>query len=663
MYNDQAFDFPTAILFSRLAPDAVQEVCNILRPPALIKLSTEVMSRMRTEKVELKTLDAKFVKELLLTDGGAEIIRETLVHEALEELLVFVSEGDGNNLLGLPLLYLQDETWTRFQSGDTSRHYNSLSTHEYVKNGLFPANRFVHSQFFPSQKTQVGSLLLEILLKSNVNVENLDSGALKQLTEERLASMPLGDKNTWIMSFWRTYPFFPPQGLNKSMESLPLVPTWNGTAYKSFLELKNNSALLIDRHMDHPESLQGCLDDLGIHVIALDTRFPSTLHLLLESSEYAATGPFFHRFLACLCPIVDNAIARFRSWPTQRQSTFADWVRSQVYLHPATEEGNIRRVARKLPVWRARKGTEETLCPAHQVQLLPYRLPLEVGCFSTTFRTSDSAVQHLGVQRTTIAELHRRLTIPNVLDEGEKEDIYKVLVRNYIDSDYSEHIIMPNADRRMVDCEDIFERSAFFQAAFGESSPRFLLRSFAIFERDIYSMGLRREQDLNLPLFRQCAQALHNDPSPAHEKLERAQIIYRFYCETLPLQVSSGHGAQWHDLDRIRFIPRNPNQVRRRGHTSEIELPLHIRQLPSLVSPGEVVQERFLEIAWTQRVALQTEPAQRLLVAFPDFGCPTGPEVVGIFFIQLRACVSDLFLSDCAPQSALPTSPWDDCPA
>ncbi|KAJ2928409.1 hypothetical protein H1R20_g8672, partial [Candolleomyces eurysporus] len=626
MYCDQAFDFSTAVLFSGLVPNAVREVCDILQPPALIKLNTGSVSRLRTEKVEFQALGPTFLKELLLADGGAEIVRETLTHEALEELLIFLSEGEGDNLQGLPLLRLQDETWTKFEFyEDASRRYSSSFILEYVKNGLFPADQFVHSQFFPSRNTPEGSLLLKILLGSNINVVNLDSAAVERLTEERLATMVPADKNAWIMSFWRMYPFFPTEGLSKSIETLPLVPTWNGAAYKSFVQCKNNGALLIDPL--EGDWLKSCLQDLGIDVIALDTRFPSTLRLLLDSSEYASTGTFFHRFLQCLSPIVDGAVGILRSWPAQRKSTFAEWVRSEVSKNDPMEKGDIQ-VARKLPVWRARKQMEEALCPANHVQLLPYRIPLEVGCFSTTFRTSDNAVQHLGVKRTTIEDLHQRLRLPDVLGVGEEEDTYRILVRNYLLSDYIEHIVMPNADRNMVDCEDLCERSTFFQAAFGESSPRFLLPSFNLFARDLHSKGLRREEDLDLPLFRQCAQALQRDPTPPHEKLERAQIVYRVYCETLPLHVPSGHGAGWHDLDDIRFIPRNPSPVRRRGLSSEIELPLHIRQLPPVVAPREVVQEKFLAIAWTQRVALQAEPTQRLLVAFPDFGCPTGQEVI-----------------------------------
>ncbi|RXW22304.1 hypothetical protein EST38_g3552 [Candolleomyces aberdarensis] len=625
MYRDQAFDFSTAVLFSHLVPNAVREVCDILQPPALIKLSTGAVSRLRTEKVEFKALGPTFLKELLLADGGAEIIREILTHEALEELLIFLSEGEGDNLQGLPLLRLQDETWTKFEFEDASRRYSSPFILDYVKNGLFPADQFVHSQFFPSRSTPEGSLLLKTLLKSNVNVVNLDSGAVERLTKERLATMVPEEKNAWIMSFWRMHPFFPTEGLSKSIENLPLVPTWNGAAYKSFVQCKSNGALLIDPLKE--EWLKSCLQDLGIDVIALDTRFPSTLRLLLDSPEYASTGTLFHRFLRCLSPIVDGAVGILKTWTVQRQSAFAEWVRSEVSNNDPMEKGDIQ-VARKLPVWRARKGMEETLCPATHVQLLPYRIPLEVGCFSTTFRTSDNAVQYLGVKRTTVGDLHQRLRLPDVLGVGEEEDTYRVLVRNYLNSDYIEHIVMPNADRNMVDCEDLCERTTFFQAAFGESSPRFLLPSFNVFARDLYSKGLRREENLDLPLFRQCAQAFQRDPSPAPEKLERAQIVYRVYCETLPLHVPSDHGAGWHDLDDIRFIPRNLSSVRRRGLSSEIELPLHIRQLPSFVAPREVVQEKFLAIAWTQRVALRAEPTQRLLVAFPDFGCPTGQEVI-----------------------------------
>ncbi|KAJ2913095.1 hypothetical protein MD484_g7328, partial [Candolleomyces efflorescens] len=625
MYKDDTFDLSTAVLFSHLAPIAVQKVCNTLRPSTLIKLGIEVTGKFRSDKVEVKTLDGKFVKRLLLADGGAETVRQRLDPAAVEELLAFVSEGEGNNLLGLPLLRLQDNTWTSLQNDGTSKHYYSLLTHEYVKNDLFPTNRFVHSQFFPSQALPGASRLLDTLLKSDVSVENLDSGAVKQLTEERLASILPEGKLDWILSFWRAHPFFPSEGLNKSMESLPLVPTSDPTTFKSLLQLKKSEALLIDSEVDCPEWLKSCMEDLGIPTVAVDTRNPPALRIVLRSSEYMASESFFDRFLACLRPIVGAAIQKLGSWPVARQSTFAEWVRSKI--ESGMEEG-MQHVARKLPVWRARRGEEETLCAANNISLLPQRLPLGVGCFSTTFRTVDNAVLHLGIERQAIRQLHKQLRIPNVLEEGEMEEMYKILVRYYLNSEYIEYFLMPNAGRRMVDCEELYPRTDFFRAAFGESSPRFLLQSFANFEGEINHMGLQREQKVGLSSFRNCAQAFYNDPSPVAEKMGRAQIVYQFYCERLPVQVPSGHGAQWHILDGIRFIPRDPSPVRQLGRSSEIELPQRIRDLPSIVSPREVVQRKYFDIAWTQRVALETEPEDRLLVAFPDFGRPTGPEVI-----------------------------------
>jgi sacsin len=251
--------------------------------------------------------------------------------------------------------------------------------------------------------------------------------------------------------------------------------------------------------------------------------------------------------------------------------------------------------------------------------------------------TAEGGVLNFGVARQTVTQLLHNLHLPHTLPEGEDEEIYRDLLPHFLNltSGNTPEVQVPNASRAMVNCHDLFERTDFFLAAFGEASDRFLLQSFDSFTPNLSSKGLKRMEDLDLNLFSLCARlfegqcngALQDGGRLEHEWLERAKLVYTTYCEALPIYVHSDEAESWYTLDDIRFIPRNTGEGRKYA-SQDVELPECIRSLPHLVSPNQVVRSQFYGISWTQRAALEQEPGQRLRVAFPDFGKPSLAEVV-----------------------------------
>ncbi|RXW22303.1 hypothetical protein EST38_g3550 [Candolleomyces aberdarensis] len=607
MYSGGTLKFSDAILHSTKPPSPVRRVMDLLRPQSIVKATTPVRARLR--KAGLVTIDPSFISQLLLNDHGAERVQEHLGHDEVGGLLVWLSQEQGVHLRGLPLLYLENKTWVKFGT-EGQVYYSSPSSSRLAKDDFLPSGRFVHQDTMPSG-------LLEILSTSTIQVAELDAAGVRQLVEEKLKTLDSQAKESWIKRFWKVYPTFPKDGLLKSIENLALVPTLSGTSFKSLTECKE-SALLTDK-IDTIEDTRRveCFRDLGIDVVPLDL-FPPALSEALRHGDYSPKGSQFDHFLRCISPIIDSAVQSFKLWQFDRRKQFSRWVRNNIRSKVPDEHIQI---LRKLPVWPARRGLEiDCMCSANQVTLLPPNISVDVGRFCRNYVTAHEKTSHLGLQRLTLPQLYRILDLPQKLLPGEDEKIYRNLLTLFLSHSNRDmrRIQVPNAARVMVYCDNLFERTPFFIAAFGESSDRFLLRSFDSFASGLYSRGLKCHTDLDLDLFSECAHAFQDE----YGRVVRADV-------PLELHVPFNQAGGWQSLDNIRFIPRNMHEGRR-YMSREIELPESIRNLPQLVSPRQVVRNEFHGIAWTQRVPiiLQHEPLKRLSMVFPDFGTPSANEVV-----------------------------------
>jgi sacsin len=111
--------------------------------------------------------------------------------------------------------------------------------------------------------------------------------------------------------------------------------------------------------------------------------------------------------------------------------------------------------------------------------------------------------------------------------------------------------------------------------------------------------------------------------------VERATLLYQWYCTTLPI-LHAGHAGYtdpWRELDSFRFIP--PSASHRYGFNNQSSyVSRHIREL-ELLSPKEVLRAEHEAIAWTQRAMFSPSPS--LLLADLSLGVPNPVEVVNIF--------------------------------
>ncbi|KAF6756618.1 hypothetical protein DFP72DRAFT_893244 [Ephemerocybe angulata] len=624
-FSDKCLQFPEVILSpSTKLPPVVQKAFDILRPSQLVKLTS---IRGRLANIKATVAGPAFVKQILMENQGAQKVRTQLNEDEFKDLLVYLADPGPSQLAGLPLLRLEDQTWTTFQTRALP-HYFSWRSEKFVKANLFSSQSFVFPAFIPTQ-------LLQSPEAGSINVAKLDAEGIKRLTRERLETLAPQEKALWLDIFWRSLKKFPEEGRAKSIETLPLVPTMKDTVFKSLLQIKNGEAIVSSSL--EPDWLNDCFIDLGLTVVN-STCLHANLRDLVRFGEYSSKTSTFGSFLRGITPVLDSAVRGFQTWPSARRNSFSEWVKAHISSGSIPEQ--FAETARRLPIWAARRGSEESFRSADEVALLPAATPITIGRFCSQPVTADAGVIHLNRPRKSLAQLYGELQLPNILAEGEDETVYRDFVRQILGA-YSRRediprLKVPTTARTMVFADTLYEHSDFFDAAFGDTSPHFLLLSFST----MFSHGLPlirdTDQNVNHEVFRQCAVALQEDTST--DKAERARVLFQRYYNRLALRnPSQRQPGTWRTLDHLEFIPRNVATTRRYLN-HEIELPARIRQLPAVVSPREVVRDKEYAVSWTQRAALAEQPrtdVDTILLVFPEFGRPTGEEVVA----HLRALV------------------------
>jgi sacsin len=164
-------------------------------------------------------------------------------------------------------------------------------------------------------------------------------------------------------------------------------------------------------------------------------------------------------------------------------------------------------------------------------------------------------------------------------------------------------------------------------AAFGTDSEKFILPSFRDFEPKLEEHGLMTRHCLSIPTFEIYLHAFQN--AKGCDLNDRAAIIFRTFSEDLPLHVGPYSKDQWRILEDFCFIPRllSPQPLPGIKNVSRYIAP-HVRYLPAVVSPSQLVREEFKAIAWSQRAIYRTEPHTRVLMLHPSLSVPSATEVV-----------------------------------
>ncbi|KAG6816343.1 hypothetical protein H0H87_006848 [Tephrocybe sp. NHM501043] len=545
-------------------------------------------------------------------------LAENLENEELADLLAFLSKDTPDNLFDLRLLPLASHNFGVIESAaNASQTYFVAPESAHI---LFPANDHLIRPDFKFE-------ILFDLQRQSINLVGFNGQGLRLLLADVLQERDVVQHDVqtqkWITNFWQLF-----SKLNADIaeiRSFPLVPTRTGL-YTSLNQCKDPSAIILSNSTE-PQWLWGALASLGLSVVDRhDPTFPPYLrHTLLSSPDF----PSLSRFEDVLSAMkrIHLQSTRFADL-AELQNSMADWCRSK--LETSTVPGALLTIARSLPIWPV--AQPPGYLPATDVTILPTGIPLNIAArfMNNSPTTYSFGLLRLREEQTSFKNFVQSLVLPHVLPERDvpayKELLIILLSQARIIPPISFEVLVPDSNSVLCRPRELYARDPLFLRAF-EGSSQFILEAYGDIEHRFIKFGLKREIDLDIDTFKDCANAVQYASSLGAIDVERAAAVFDAYNRTLPERISSGQQNQWSTLDGIRFIPRDPSRRLSSGPIN-MDTSLYVKALPDIVSPNELILPGFEPIAWTQRAHFRDQPGDTVKIANPALGVPTFPEVV-----------------------------------
>jgi sacsin len=343
----------------------------------------------------------------------------------------------------------------------------------------------------------------------------------------------------------------------------------------------------------------------------------------------------FRNLLAVLEPTSGTILARkFSGMSAKSRKAFAEWARRKIM----SISEDVVPIARRLPIWPilARNNRAAELGSAQDLIMLPSGMPGEVArrFMNTPVAEYSPSLRHLQVNPLSLPEFVAGLQLPAKLPIRDVS-VYKQLMLAISASSHSfiPDLRVPNSNRDLCSINTLYGRDPLFLAAFLPGSPHFVLDDIQECEVLLTACGLKRQVDLDLAMFEACALAIHNDTTA--DRFNRSVVVFQAYAEELSVRLNFDDD-EWTQLDAIRFIPRSP--VRQTKMERErLDISRFVKPFPDVVAPNEILQAQHEPIAWTQRALFAQPPNQRIMVAYPELGCPTVAEVVSAPFTLMQS--------------------------
>ncbi|KAJ7578449.1 hypothetical protein C8J56DRAFT_967961 [Mycena floridula] len=590
-------------------PPPITKLLSLLANPRYINLPPIVRERSIRA---FKSVDPVFLKDEIgrQRDHVKALFRDgRIMYQDIQCLLDFLSADEALDLSMLPLVPLANGSLALLKQAASTSDALYVWKPSMDDQPLFHPHRLVHPDFYADS-----------LLSNNYNVSNLDCDAIETLVKEHIdpgdvLTKATAEQSQWIATFWKEFSTFPWPSPN--VDQFPLVATMRKGHFVSIKACRTNPSVTVKSEME--SWLSSCLLTLKMTVVDL-TTLSQMLQTSLRTSEYE----FSFDKLLMFVKSVNNFEANFLALDLSSRIMFAEWARKHVnYVKPENFAA-----AKALPIWSqiATPDVQVRFRCATDVQMLPYSSPREaIARFSTAPLTDFSTeLRYLGVEPITFSQLWPLLTIPSTLAVADRAPYRQILTRCLGDSSFEHRnkLLIPNGQGLLVKGKTLFARHALFNAAFGVSPENFLLEEYRDLEDLLTAVGLKTPRNLDFQTFKQCAISMSTDT--AVDRSERAIIVFRAYCEDLPLFINDSD-SDWKDVDNLRFIPRDP--VRQKSMRM-LEGSPYVRSLPELVSPTEVLRLDLEAIGWTQRALFLVEPHSRILLSNHTLGIPTIEEVV-----------------------------------
>lgn len=635
-YDESRCLVPREVVLFGDEPDSIKTVLSALESPNVASLPP----RARQSAIGislLRVINPVFLRDEIMKDPTAIHSLEINIINSIIKYLSSVSE-DPTFLLGLHILPLADSSFSVFRErGISSDNFYVWRPTRNDSLLNFSPKHFVHREFKPRD-----------LLKMNMNICELDAETMQRLIGEECEKFSTQESESisnWIYDFWQSWPEYHQLGLDEEhINGFPLVPTISGTTFVSLQQCKDGSAVLVDKGTEEAESLRACLFRLGLQVVRPDSE--PTPHCLVEILR-KNTFPLltFNRLLNALAELQDVSSLHqtIENLDEHLQEVFASWSRERIMDTSGYSE-SLLNIAQRLPIWPSLGCTAPSMLRrASDVHMLPRGIGIETaGRFMSVPVGEYGPLRLLRGPCLQYDQIEQILETPQLM-QPEELIAYRSFLSAWItllQAPHTARIHVPDGRCQIVRADTLYSRDLLYRQAFGDDVEMFVHPDFADLEPLLARHGLKTESDMNMPIFRICAEALNNRPE--NDLVARAETLFDAYSFHLPVRVAYNESEIWNELDGIPFIPRlMATGRRRRGNdldgAGDLDIPEELTSLPEVVSPMELVREEFESIAWSQRASFRKQPDRRVLNAHGSLGKPTTLQVVNVL-LYVHTC-------------------------
>jgi sacsin len=573
---------------------------NVVKPPSF---ATRRLTEVPESRVSLVT--PKYVHTQIL-ENPTRFDPSKLELPRLQELIGFLCKPqDGSCLIGLPLLLVEDGSFAKFDTSPDPCFY--VAPLPVTEKAVFNCRRIVRHDLGTEMLLTINRINIKSISDSNIQIL-LNDYVTKNTTLEQADA----ETRLWIKRFWKVFKYL--EISPDSIADYPLIPTLRPDSYVSRNHCRNSS-VIVSNFVDNQLQAE-CLAQMHFTLVdsaSIQRDVRSTLYHLELSVE---------KVLNKLFNSGGNISSMFNLLEWDLRSQWVGWIRSNL-RNQSSQYFQKHPNYRSLPLW---KNLDDFLISANEVNMLPSGVAISsVAPFVPSSTVGyDHLLKSMGIQPPS--SILSILNIPKCLGDDEAYRRLLHVLLHHIPEQSS--VPVPNSQRLIQDSSSLYSsRDDLFLAAFGRDSEKFILPSFRALELQLERHGLQRQHDLNIASFKTCLHAFQN--ATGNDLGDRAAIIFRIFSEDLPLYVNSSSDNEWTMLGDLRFIPRlsPPQPLAGVGNVSKYLAP-HVRYLPEVVSPCELVREEFKAIAWSQRAIYRTEPHTRVLMLHPSLSVPSATEVV-----------------------------------
>lgn len=557
-------------------------------------------------------------RRITVGEGGIIVGEGGITVGDVVDVARFLKLSSLPDAIGLPLLPLADGTLAPLSTEHTT-FYCPQQQHE-TPWLPFPPHHFLDPK---AAEDQTIYNPLQVRELDNVAISRLITAKIPE--QDTFFSSP--DLEQWLKELWKLLSALQVAIEDPAFQRLPLIPTYGPAETPtriSFQKLTGSDVLFIDTQFtDVP--LDACVA-LGMKLIrASDCK--KKLREFVRSRKEQPLG--IHRtIVGFFSGLPSGQVPHcFQGISHELHSEFSRWFRRGLSYSSLTWAE--RTIVQDLPLWETvRVGlTPARFVSAKTVLMIPAGVSSDVvqtwTTGSTAYAPADDLLSLMTEPVTLPAFYTNHLSFPLVMSTA--TSTYKSLLRGVLHSpDPRSSILVPNANGRMSSSRELYLSSnGTFAASFESQNGVFLHPDLRDLEQQLGNWGLINT--ITTTSFKACASAIHQGVGEANLSA-RARTVFRTYDTEMPSKLLGDRFAQ-EALRMLRFIPRSMGSTRYGSIPTD-----RYHALPDIVSPSEIVDPKFVRVAWSQRATCLEQPSSELLLVNTSLWEPTVSEVVSVSF-------------------------------